>query len=149
MSATRTEDTRTEDRTPPRTLRSRRTRAIVLGVVALAGVLVLAASGFQDTLTYYRTPTEVAQDQPPHDQRFRVGGMVVPGSVERQGGEVSFVLTDGATDLDVVSSSTPPQTFREGQGAVVEGLLTGQGVFHADRVLVRHSNEYRAPEGVR
>jgi cytochrome c-type biogenesis protein CcmE len=121
----------------------------VLGVVALAGVVVLAASGFQDTLTYYRTPTEVAQDHPPPDQRFRVGGMVVPGSVERDGGEVSFVLTDGATDIDVVSTGTPPKTFRAGQGAVVEGLLSEPGTFHADRVLVRHSNEYRAPEGVR
>lgn len=140
----------TQDPTPPRrTLWSRRTRAIVLGVVALAGVVVLAASGFQDTLTYYRTPTEVAHDQPPPDQRFRVGGLVVPGSVERDGGRVSFVLTDGATDIDVVSSSTPPQTFRAGQGAVVEGLLVNQGTFRADRVLVRHSNEYRAPEGAR
>jgi cytochrome c-type biogenesis protein CcmE len=130
---------------PPR--RSPRRRAAVVALVVLLGVVVLAVSGFEDTLTYYRTPTEVVDKPPPSGERVRIAGMVVPGSVHRDDDEVRFLLTDGATDIDVVSSSTPPRTFRAGEGAVVEGVLTTGQLFRADRVVVRHSNEYRPRDG--
>lgn len=118
----------------------------MVAVVLLVGVTVLALSGFEGTLTYYRTPSEVAQRPPASGEHFRIGGMVVPGSVSYAEHGVRFVLTDGASDLRVLSSSSPPQTFRTGQGAVVEGTLAAHGLFHASRILVRHSNEYRPPE---
>ncbi|HET7328183.1 MAG TPA: cytochrome c maturation protein CcmE [Nocardioidaceae bacterium] len=127
--------------------KSPRRRAALVALVVLMGAVVLAVSGFEGTLTYYRTPTEVAAKPPPPDERFRVGGMVVPGSIRHDDAGVHFVLTDGATDLEVVSSSSPPRTFRAGEGAVVEGDLVADGVFAAELVVVRHSNEYRPPDG--
>jgi cytochrome c-type biogenesis protein CcmE len=126
--------------------RSARARGAAVAIVVLVGVTVLAVSGFEGTLTYYRTPSEVAQSPPPAGERLRVGGMVVAGSVRDDDQGVRFVVTDGAADLTVVSSSSPPQTFRTGQGAVVEGTMGSEGVFLADRIIVRHSNEYQPPE---
>jgi cytochrome c-type biogenesis protein CcmE len=123
--------------------RSARVRGVAVAVAVLVGVTVLAVSGFEGTLTYYRTPTEVRHDPPPSGERFRMGGMVVRGSVADTARGVRFVLTDGTSDLTVVSSSSPPRTFRTGQGAVVEGKLVSDRLFRADRVIVRHSNEYR------
>ena len=36
--------------------------------------------------------------------------------------------------------------FREGQGVVVEGKLNRAGTFEANNLMVKHSNEYKAPE---
>lgn len=126
---------------------SLRTRALLVGAVVAIAVAVLAAGGFENTLTYYRTPTEVQRTPPEAGQTLRVGGLVVKGTVRSRGDVVRFRLTDGATDLEVVSTGSPPSTFRAGKGAVVEGRLSGDGVFHAQRVLVRHSNEYEPPGG--
>lgn len=123
-----------------------RRRAAVLGVVVVAAVGVIAAGGFEHTLTYYRTPSEVIKQPPPAGQDLRVGGMVLPGSVVHRGLRYSFVITDGARDLHVVSDTAPPKTFRAGQGTVVDGFLSPDGVFHANQVLVRHSNVYKPPK---
>ncbi|MGW0231234.1 cytochrome c maturation protein CcmE [Actinopolymorpha singaporensis] len=122
-----------------------RGRLALLGLVLVVGVGVVAASGFEGTLTYYKTPTEVATQPALRDQHLRVGGLVVKGTLSGSGSAVRFELTDGAHDLDVVTDGTLPRTFRAGQGAVVEGRVDPHGRFRADRVLVRHSNQYRAP----
>jgi cytochrome c-type biogenesis protein CcmE len=124
---------------------SRRLRLSAVGLVACAAVVVVAAAGLHHTLTYYETPSEVIAHPPVAGQEFRLGGLVERGSVTRAGVTVRFVLTDGAHDLDIVTSTSPPTTFRAGQGAVVEGWLTRNGVFHASQVLVRHSNQYEPP----
>lgn len=120
----------------------RRLSVLAFTAVLLAGVGLLVAATLQDTLTYYRTPSEVAAGGPATDERIRVGGQVVPGSVRRSGGRVQFRLTDGSQEITVVQRGGVPGTFREGEGAVVEGLLGGDGVFRADTVVVRHDNEY-------
>jgi cytochrome c-type biogenesis protein CcmE len=117
----------------------------VLAVAVLAGVALLAAGAMKGTLTYYETPTDLVTRPPSTTESVRVGGLVTAGTVRHRGPVVRFVLTDGAHDLDVVTDGTPPSTFRGGAGAVVEGHVGTSGVFHATRVLVRHSNEYHPP----
>lgn len=127
-----------------RALRSR-WRLLVVVAVVVAGTGVLGMSGVQDTTVYYVTPTEIVADPPPSSEQIRLGGLVKAGTMHRDGNGVGFVLTDGATDVAVTSVATLPRVFREAEGAVVEGTLGADGTFHADRVMVRHSNEYRAP----
>ena len=122
---------------------SRRRSLLLLGVVAFAGVALLVVSALQDTITYYRTPSEVAGRPALVGQHIRLGGRVVPGSVEHAGAEIRFSLTDGRREVSVVHQGAPPDTFREDQDAVVEGIPGPDGVFHADQVIVKHSNEYR------
>jgi cytochrome c-type biogenesis protein CcmE len=73
--------------------------------------------------------------------------MVVPGSLDwdRENQRATFAVTDGTQQVPVECSGNPPQMFREGIGVVIEGKLES-GVFQTDRVMVKHSNEYRAPE---
>jgi cytochrome c-type biogenesis protein CcmE len=125
---------------------SRRLRIVVLAAIVCAGLIVVAAAGFHHTLNYYRTPSEVITHPPQAGQEFRLGGLVKKGSVTRHGVAVSFVMTDGADDLTVVSTSSPPSAFRGGRGAVVDGWLTTNGIFHASQVMVRHSNVYEPPK---
>ncbi|MGH3665441.1 MAG: cytochrome c maturation protein CcmE [Egibacteraceae bacterium] len=124
-----------------------RVRLAVVGAVAVASLGVVAASGLNDSLLYYRTPSELSAQPAAADQRLRLGGMVQPGSVSPAGATVRFVLTDGAADVTVAHRGDPPGVFQEGQGALVEGTFGPDGVFHSDFLVVKHSNEYRGPDG--
>jgi cytochrome c-type biogenesis protein CcmE len=127
---------------------STRLRSGVVVAVAGLGIGALSWSGLSQSVTYYRTPSEVVDHPPPAHQRVRLGGLVVRGSVVRYAdGTVRMTITDGVDDVPVIDTGSLPQIFREGQGAVVEGTMGPGGEFHADRVLVRHSNEYRPPGG--
>jgi cytochrome c-type biogenesis protein CcmE len=101
-----------------------------------------------ENILFYYSPTQVAAGEPPEGRRFRVGGLVVPGSVQREEGnmEVRFVLTDNAQTVDVVYSGILPDLFREGQGIIAHGELTNPGVFTADEVLAKHDENYMPPE---
>lgn len=117
---------------------------LALVVAVIVGVALLAGAGAEGSLSYYRTPSEVLAA--PSGGQVRLGGLVVPGSIHRQGQTVRFALTDGKHQVEVVSDVVPPQTFRSGQGAVVQGTLDGRGVFEARSVVVRHDNQYKPAE---
>lgn len=122
-----------------------RSRLLVVAVVAVGAIGLLAATGLDDSLVYYRSPAEAAELSADAG-RVRLGGLVQPGSVERRGQEVHFVLTDGVSDVSVVHLGDPPGVFQEGQGALVEGTFDRAGVFRSDLLIVKHSNEYQAPD---
>ncbi len=122
-------------------------------VVILAGFGYLAWGGLGDNLVYFVTPTELAErGEAGVDAPVRLGGVVAPGSVSWNADalDLRFRLTDGSRAYDVKASGAPPQMFREGIGVVVEGRLRPDGEFRATNLMVKHSNEYRAPaEGKR
>jgi len=114
------------------------------GVAAIIGWL--AFSGVGNALVYYLTPTELAaRGEAAIGQSVRLGGLVLPGSVSGSATDLTFVLTDGETEVTVHSTVAPTSSFREGVGAVVEGALGEDGVFEADEVLVKHDENYVAP----
>jgi cytochrome c-type biogenesis protein CcmE len=119
----------------------RRARLLLLLVVA-AGVALLVAAGLQDTLTFYRTPTEVLHSSAAHE-RVRLGGEVVPGSLRTDDGRTRFRIGDGTSEIPVEQVADLPGSLREGQQAVVEGVLDTHGVFRSDTVMAKHGNEYR------
>ncbi|MCX4471646.1 Cytochrome c-type biogenesis protein CcmE [Micromonospora sp. MW-13] len=120
----------------------RRTGRATLAVVLLAAGALLVTSALRDTLTYYRTPGEVLGDPAAARERVRLGGDVVPGSLRRDGDLVVFRLAEGGHEITVEQRGAPTGTFREGEGAVVEGSLAVDGTFRSDHVVVRHGNEY-------
>ena len=120
---------------------------LVLVAIVLAVVAYLAFSGIGSALVYYVTPSELLAMEDPGGRTVRLGGVVKEGSVERgDAGELIFILTDGDTDITVSSATAPTRSFREGSGAVVEGSLGMHGLFEATRVIVKHDENYEAPE---
>jgi len=79
---------------------------------------------------------------------MRLGGMVKTGSVkwDPKALDLRFTVTDGARDMVVHSTGAPPQMFRDSMGVIVEGRVGSGGVFEATNLMVKHSNEYRAPK---
>ena len=117
--------------------------------VGLAAIGVLIAAGltlraFQENMMFFIDISEVAKGNAPEDRNFRVGGLVVEGSVSRQPGEVEveFTLTDLDSELVVAYNGILPDLFREGQGIIAHGRLDNSGKFIADEVLAKHDENY-------
>lgn len=124
------------------TRKKRRIVALSVGGALLAGATALATVAFRDSMVFFKPPAELVAEAPSPDQRLRVGGMVVEGTVVRgQGETVRFTVTDYAADIEVAFTGVLPDLFREGQGIVAEGYLR-DGVFVADEVLAKHDEKY-------
>jgi cytochrome c-type biogenesis protein CcmE len=127
-----------------------RQRRMVLVGLMLIGVSIAAFLGlraFQKNLLYFYTPTQVAAGEAPKGYPFRVGGLVVEGSVQRaEGVTVRFSVTDGAATVPIVYSGILPDLFREGQGIISIGQIGTDGVFQASEVLAKHDENYMPPE---
>jgi cytochrome c-type biogenesis protein CcmE len=131
-----------------RRLKPKHRRLVLVGLslatLAVAAFLVLRA--LNENLVFFYSPTMVVEKKPAADQRFRIGGLVEAGSVEKAGGQASFRLTDGEHTIRVVYAGALPDLFREGQGIVADGALSREGVFQAREVLAKHDENYMPPE---
>jgi cytochrome c-type biogenesis protein CcmE len=118
---------------------------LVLAGITLAGFLTYRA--LQENLLYFFSPSQVAAGEAPK-RTFRLGGMVLAGSVKREPGtlNVSFVVTDNVQSVPVKYSRVLPDLFKEGAGAVVVGRMGDNGVFMADEVIAKHDEKYMPPE---
>lgn len=128
----------------------RKQRLILIGLmligIGLAATFALKA--FNENLMYFFSTTDVAEGKAPNDALFRLGGMVVKGSVERPSEDllVRFKLSDFSKEVTVEYSGILPDLFREGQGIVAKGRLDNRGVFVAEEVLAKHDENYMPPE---
>jgi cytochrome c-type biogenesis protein CcmE len=116
-----------------------------LAVLGLAAGLVLYA--LSGTITFFHTPSDLAETGVKPGQRIRLGGMVEDGSVQKgPGTQTSFVVTDQIATITVSYNGILPDLFREGQGVVTEGTLQEDGSFVADTVLAKHDENYMPRE---
>jgi cytochrome c-type biogenesis protein CcmE len=115
-----------------------------LCVLGAAAALVLSA--LSDNIVFFYSPSQLAEKHPSPDRRFRLGGLVENGSVQKEGTEVRFRVTDLRKSVEVVYRGILPDLFREGQGVSAEGSLGANGVFVAREVLAKHDEKYMPPE---
>jgi len=125
---------------------SRRRKFIAGGLVIVAAIAWLIWAGVSQSVVYFVTPSELLAAPIP-SKTYRVGGLVLPGSLkwEPKTLDLSFTLSDGKVSVPVRHKGAPPDLFAEGRGAVVEGAWTGDGYFKASLILAKHSEEYKAP----
>ena len=128
--------------------KQRRIQVIVVASLALAVSAVLIGYGMRDGINFFRTPSEIAETPPPPDEIFRIGGLVLDGTLVRDEGlDFTFFVTDGGADIPVryVGQDAPPDLFGEGQGTVATGSYV-EGVFLATELLARHDETYMPAE---
>ncbi|MBH9577037.1 cytochrome c maturation protein CcmE [Inhella proteolytica] len=126
--------------------RHRRLALIGLIALALAAITALVLNAFQSNLVFFYSPTQVAANEAPKGRSFRLGGLVEPGSVQRQGVQVSFKVTDNLHQIPVRFEGVLPDLFKEGKGVVAQGQLGADGQFTAREVLAKHDENYMPPE---
>jgi cytochrome c-type biogenesis protein CcmE len=128
-----------------------RKKRLVLILLMVAGVAVgvgLALKSLDQNIMFFFTPSEVMSGKAPQNKLFRMGGMVVEGSVDRPGDglTVKFDLTDNEQHVTVRYAGILPDLFREGQGIIANGKLNDSGEFVAEEVLAKHDENYMPPE---
>jgi len=129
-------------------IRKQRLYLILLMLAGIALAATFALKAFNENLMYFFSTTDVVEGKASKDTLFRLGGMVVKGSVNRpdNGLTVNFKLTDFNKEVLVEYTGILPDLFREGQGIVAKGRLNKQGVFVAEEVLAKHDENYMPPE---
>ncbi|KAM2046883.1 hypothetical protein ACFX1T_005620 [Malus domestica] len=154
-----------------RQLQTRRLWTYALTFSCIAGFIVIVLNSFQDQLVFYVTPTDAIEKYSanPSKSKFRVGGLVLEGSVVQPSSspEMEFVVTDLMTDILVRYKGSLPDLFREGHSVVVEGFVkpfteeirreistksisekarSGECYFAATEVLAKHDEKYMPGE---
>ena len=130
--------------------RTKRALAIVGALAGLGIASALVLNAFQSNLVFFFSPSQVIANEAPRERSFRIGGLVEQGSLQRdtQGLTIRFEVTDLAHKIPVIYTGLVPDLFKEGKGVVAQGKLGSDGVFHAERILAKHDENYMPPEAV-
>lgn len=130
--------------------RQKRLIFILVGIAILGAAVGLVLYALQNNVSLYFTPTQIYNKEAPQGRNFRIGGMVVEGSVkrERDGLTVHFDVTDTLKTMQVMYKGILPDLFKEGKGVVAHGQLQADNTFLADEVLAKHDENYNAAEVV-
>lgn len=130
--------------------RQKRFMFIIVGIAILSAAVGLILYALQNNVSLYFTPTQVFNKEAPQGRNFRIGGLVVEGSVKREldGLTLHFDVTDTASTMRVHYKGILPDLFKEGKGVVVHGKLEADNSFIADEVLAKHDENYNAAEVV-
>ncbi len=127
--------------------RGPRLRLVACLAIIVAAIAWIAIRGLTGNFVYYLTPTDVVSHHKAHvGERVRLGGYVVPGSVDRTSSTLTFTVTDGPDSMSVSDTGSVPELFKPGQGVVLEGALGADGRFHSDTLLIQHNGDYRPPK---
>ena len=127
--------------------KQQRLALVLLALLLVGGATGLVLAALQDKVAFFVTPSQVAEARLESGKRFRLGGLVVDGSVRREAdGAVRFAITDGANQVPVTYHGLLPDLFRDGQGVVTQGTLRPDGVFEASEVLAKHDENYMPKE---
>lgn len=128
--------------------RKKRLTLIILMIVGVAVGVSFALKSLNENIMFFFSPADILAGKAPVNKDFRVGGLVVDGSVARpgEGLTVEFDLTDNNSVVKVKYTGILPDLFREGQGIIANGRLNEGGEFIASEVLAKHDENYMPPE---
>ena len=124
----------------------RRGAFLAVILIALSAATFLMLRAFNENLLFYFLPSQVKEGKAPENHDFRMGGLVLNGSIKKDGLTVHFKVTDLHTSIPVVYTGILPDLFHENRGVIVEGRMTGPDLFTADQVLAKHDAKYQPPE---
>lgn len=126
--------------------KKRRIRLILIGLVLLGVSSGLVGFALKDGIEFFRSPTQVVENRPGPNERFRIGGLVEVDSLVRgTGTDITFVVTDGNEAVKVSFTGILPDLFGEGQGVVATGKLEDD-TFIATEILAKHDENYMPKE---
>lgn len=120
-------------------------RIIILALASIAFSIatILMLKAFEDNIIFFYSPSDLLEKTPPQDRDFRIGGLVLKGSVRHSGEQtISFIITDLTHEIKASYTGIVPALFTEGQGVVALGRMTLDGTFKAQEILAKHDENY-------
>ena len=119
---------------------------VFLIIITLSLTVFLILKSLEENVIYFKSPSEVKVLSEKQQKKIRIGGMVKTDSISIVNKELSFVITDFKSEINVVYSGLIPNLFEEGKGVVAEGFLKDKNFFSATKILAKHDENYMPPE---
>ena len=119
---------------------------VFLIIITLSLTVFLILKSLEENVIYFKSPSEVKVLSEKQQKKIRIGGMVKTDSISIVNKELSFVITDFKSEINVVYSGLIPNLFEEGKGVVAEGFLKDENFFLATKILAKHDENYMPPE---
>ena len=119
---------------------------VFLIIITLSLTVFLILKSLEENVIYFKSPSEVKILSEKQKKKIRIGGMVKTDSISIVNKELSFVITDFKSEINVVYSGLIPNLFEEGKGVVAEGFLKDKNFFSATKILAKHDENYMPPE---
>ena len=110
-----------------------------------SGGIALILFSLNSKLDLFYTPSEMLQADIKSGYRIKLGGMVKNGSIERDGTNIRFLVTDFIKEVPVTFDGVPPDLFKEDSGVVILGYFL-DGMFEAEEIFAKHDENYMPPE---
>lgn len=120
-------------------------RIIIATIIILGTIGYLAFTGVEANKSYYVTIQELqGMGSHAYSRHLRVAGNVQPGSIERDGAHLQFVLVEQGRKLSVnyAGGDPPPDTFKDNAQALAVGMYGRDGVFHATQIQAKCASKY-------
>jgi len=126
------------------TLKFQRLIIILLSLIFLSGAVILILINSKENLVFFFTPTELINSDLKTYDKVRIGGFVKKDSLKKNDSNsfYSFVITDNLNDIAIEYNGILPDLFKEGQGAVIEGVLISENKASASKVFAKHDENY-------
>jgi cytochrome c-type biogenesis protein CcmE len=122
-----------------------RARLWIVGAVIAVAIGVLVFQGLGSATTYfYRVDEAVARRDELGERRIRLEGLVQAEPRSGPDGTEFVIEGESGETVQVVHEGDPPELFQPGIPVVLEGHFDGERHFSSDRIMVRHSEEYKA-----
>lgn len=121
---------------------------VTVSVAFLIAATLLTLQAFRQNIVYFYSPTEITNATSMEGRNIRIGGLVKEGSLKKEGDDVVFAVTDGATAVAVHYRGMLPNLFREGQGVIAEGVMKADFHLEASSILAKHDEKYMPREVV-
>tara|TARA_B100000965_G_C19457534_1_gene698141 strand:+ start:250 stop:672 length:423 start_codon:yes stop_codon:yes gene_type:complete len=124
-------------------------RILFLSFIFIAIILsiFLILKSLEENVVYFISPSEIKKlPKIEKSEKIRVGGMVKENSVQMSQNQISFVITDYKSEINVTFSGSIPNLFAEGKGVVAEGFLQDRNFLKAKKILAKHDENYMPPE---
>lgn len=127
--------------------KTQRFYTLLLCFLGIGGLALFFGVAFRQNIRFFVTPSQVLSESLLHHKNLRLGGVVKEGSVIKHGLFTSFLITDGAIDLNVQFEGVLPDLFREGQTIVAQGSFdaNNDNIFMATSILAKHDENYKPP----
>ena len=119
---------------------------IILIFSSLILSVYLILKSLEETVVYFKSPSDIKILGELNDKKIRIGGMVKKNSIDISNDEINFIITDFKNEINVSYSGIIPNLFSEEKGVVAEGYLKDRSFFEASKILAKHDENYMPPE---
>jgi cytochrome c-type biogenesis protein CcmE len=128
---------------------TRNRKLLIVGAIALVAFGYFAFTAFQAATGYYLTVDElVERGSVAGERNLQVKGTLVPLTFERESATSTlayFLLEDGGAQMNATYNGVLPDLFFNPHSEIVLGGSYGpDGVFAADRVLIKCPSKYES-----